>query len=459
MDKNKLHVVIGMAVASLGVICLGHVVSAGNDWSKQTEKPLAGLAVSFDKYCEDALQDMELEEASEVLTKVPEQDKAEGVAQTNAVVQQTGTSDQSAQSTTVQATVTATPAQSTTVQATVTATPAQTATPAPKKIKLNLVYDRLGVVQVKNYVNVRKRPSENAKIVGKMTNNSGCHVYKIKKGWAKIVSGGVRGFVKASYLITDEKAEAKAQKVATLRATVTTETLNVRYLPSTKANVFDQISADEDYKITRETLTKGWLDEYIRKNVKKSQLKGIDKEKMYADLNNWVMIAIDDDRAFVSKDFIKMTYNLNRAVSIKEVGQSKKSGKKGGSRSQDRDSGSSSGASSLISYAMQFLGNRYVYGGTSLTNGTDCSGFTQSVLANFGISISRTAASQSGGGTAVDMSNLQPGDLLFYDNGSGIGHVSMYIGNGQVVHASNEQTGIIVSSVDYRTACAARSYF
>ena len=73
MDKNKLHVVIGMAVASLGVICLGHVVSAGNDWSKQTEKPLAGLAVSFDKYCEDALQDMELEEASEVLTKVPEQ--------------------------------------------------------------------------------------------------------------------------------------------------------------------------------------------------------------------------------------------------------------------------------------------------------------------------------------------------------------------------------------------------
>ena len=115
--------------------------------------------------------------------------------------------------------------------------------------------------------------------------------------------------------------------------------------------------------------------------------------------------------------------------------------------------------SKIAAYATQFIGNPYVWGGTSLTNGTDCSGFTQSVLANFGISISRTAASQSGGGTAVDMSNLQPGDLLFYDNGSGIGHVSMYIGNGQVVHASNEQTGIIVSSVDYRTACAARSYF
>lgn len=126
---------------------------------------------------------------------------------------------------------------------------------------------------------------------------------------------------------------------------------------------------------------------------------------------------------------------------------------------QSNASSSDSLRQSVVNYALQFVGNPYVYGGTSLTNGTDCSGFTQSVLANFGISISRTAASQSGGGTAVDMSNLQPGDLLFYDNGSGIGHVSMYIGNGQVVHASNEQTGIIVSNVDYRTACAARSYF
>ena len=429
MDKNRLHALIGMTVASLGVICLGHVVSAGNDWSTQTEKPLAGLAVSFDKYCEDALQDMDLEEASEALTKVPEQDKAEGVTQTNAVVQQTSTSGQTAQSATAQTTV--------------------AATTAPKKIKLNLVYDRLGVVQVKNYVNVRKRPSENAKIVGKMTNNSGCHVYKINKGWAKIVSGGVRGFVKASYLITDEKAEAKAQKVATLRATVTTETLNVRYLPSTKANVFDQISADEDYKIAREHLTKGWLDEYIRKNVKKSQLKGIDKEKMYADLDNWVMIAIDNDRAFVSKDFIKMTYNLNRAVSIKEVGQSKKSGKKGSSGSQAGDSGSSSGASSLISYAMQFLGNRYVYGGTSLTNGTDCSGFTMRVFQRFGHSLPRTSGAQASATRSVSQGSERPGDLFFYGSGH-VSHVAIYIGNGQIIHASNPSDGIKISSAYYR---------
>ena len=106
------------------------------------------------------------------------------------------------------------------------------------------------------------------------------------------------------------------------------------------------------------------------------------------------------------------------------------------------------------------MGNPYVYGGTSLTNGTDCSGFTQSVLGNFGINISRTAGAQSQGGKSVDLSQLEPGDLLFYSGSGdyGIGHVSMYIGNGQVVHASSSTTGIIVSDVNYRTPTSASDY-
>lgn len=125
------------------------------------------------------------------------------------------------------------------------------------------------------------------------------------------------------------------------------------------------------------------------------------------------------------------------------------------------DSASTSGTrQSVVNFALQFVGNPYVYGGTSLTNGTDCSGFTQSVLANFGIYISRTAGAQSVGGRPVSLSNIQPGDLLFYSGSGdyGIGHVTMYIGNGQVVHASNSRTGIIVSDIGYRTPCAARSY-
>ena len=124
------------------------------------------------------------------------------------------------------------------------------------------------------------------------------------------------------------------------------------------------------------------------------------------------------------------------------------------------DSSSSSLRQQIVDYALQFVGNPYVYGGTSLTNGTDCSGFTQSVLGNFGINISRTAGAQSQGGKSVDLSQLEPGDLLFYSGSGdyGIGHVSMYIGNGQVVHASSSTTGIIVSDVNYRTPTSASDY-
>ncbi|MCC8067340.1 MAG: C40 family peptidase [Clostridiales bacterium] len=120
---------------------------------------------------------------------------------------------------------------------------------------------------------------------------------------------------------------------------------------------------------------------------------------------------------------------------------------------------SSSTGQSIANYAVQFVGNPYVYGGTSLTNGADCSGFTQSVFANFGISIPRTAAAQASSGTSVSLSDIQAGDLLFYSDGSGISHVALYIGGGQVVHASTSSTGIIISSYNYRTPVCARRYW
>ena len=119
----------------------------------------------------------------------------------------------------------------------------------------------------------------------------------------------------------------------------------------------------------------------------------------------------------------------------------------------------SSTGMAIVNFATQFVGNPYVWGGTSLTNGADCSGFTQSVFANFGISIPRTAAAQASSGTPVDLSEIQAGDLLFYYGGSGIGHVTIYMGNGQVVHASNASTGITISDYGYRTPCSARRYW
>lgn len=142
--------------------------------------------------------------------------------------------------------------------------------------------------------------------------------------------------------------------------------------------------------------------------------------------------------------------------------QEQQFGDSSGGSTEAPDAGQSSSASglrqSVVSFALQFVGNPYVWGGTSLTNGADCSGFTQSVMANFGISIPRVAASQAGSGRAVDLGSIQPGDLLFYNGDGGIGHVSMYIGNNQVVHASSSTTGIIVSDMGYRQPCSARSY-
>ena len=132
-----------------------------------------------------------------------------------------------------------------------------------------------------------------------------------------------------------------------------------------------------------------------------------------------------------------------------------------GNTSTDTTTDSSTSDSSLgqqiADYAVQFVGNPYVYGGTSLTNGTDCSGFTMSVMANFGIGLARTAADQAYGGTSVAISDIQPGDLLFYSDGSGISHVALYIGGGQIVHAATESQGIIISNYNYDApVCAAR---
>lgn len=310
-------------------------------------------------------------------------------------------------------------------------------------LKLNLVYDRLGVAKVDSYLNVRSKPSENAKIVGKMTRNSGCHIYTVKNGWAKMVSGKVKGWVKSEYLVKDEEAEALAKKVANLRITVTTETLNVRYLPSTDARVYDQISEESEYDIVKRTLTKDWVKTYMSRHCKKSEIKEVNTEDMLNNLDNWMCISIDNEKAFVSKDFVKVTYNLDRAVSIHE---NKSSSSKKGS---ENDSTSST-LSSIVAYAMQFLGNRYVYGGTSLTNGTDCSGFTMRIYEHFGYSIPRTSAAQAAALPSVSRSEVRPGDLFFYGSG-GVSHVAMYIGNNQIIHASNERTGIKISYAYYRT--------
>ncbi len=112
----------------------------------------------------------------------------------------------------------------------------------------------------------------------------------------------------------------------------------------------------------------------------------------------------------------------------------------------------------IVAYAKQFLGNPYVYGGTSLTNGADCSGFTQSVFAHFGITTGRSSRDQAAKGKEISMSAIQPGDLLFYASGSYINHVAIYIGDGKIIHSSNPTTGITITKYNYRTPCKAVTF-
>ena len=312
-------------------------------------------------------------------------------------------------------------------------------------VKLNLNYSRLGVAtKVDTYLNVRKKPSENSKIVGKMTKNAGCHIYKIKKGWAKMVSGNVTGWVKAKYLVTDEKAEKAATKVGRECVEITTNSLRVRALPTTDAPIYSVVSEGEEFVIRENNLTTEFVEKVIKKQkISKEAIKragGMDA--INADLANWVCVTVDDDYAFVAKEFVEEQYSLKRAVKV-------------GTVSASSSDGVSEGQASIVEYAKQFLGNRYVWGGASLTHGTDCSGFTMSLYAKYGHSLPHNAAAQAG--VTRKVSSPKPGDLFFYSNGSRINHVAMYIGNGKIVHASNRKTGIKISPrANYRRIVCVR---
>lgn len=316
-------------------------------------------------------------------------------------------------------------------------------TPVEKEFKLNLNYDRLGIAKVDNYLNIRKGPGEDRKVIGKLPKNAGCNIYKINKdGWAKIVSGKVTGWVKAEFLITDEEAEEYARHVATKLATIiNTPTLKVRFLPSTDAKVYDLVPEDEELDVAKEYLDEEYVTNFVEKHASDDFdiTENVNLDSMMNDLDNWVCIKLDNEKAFVSKEYVDISFKLERAVAAEEL------------KTDGTEEGVTSVRASMVEYAKQFLGNPYVWGGTSLTNGADCSGFTMRIYEHFGYSIPRTSSAQSGHFTGINSGDAKPGDLFFYGSNGSVSHVAMYIGDGQVIHASTERTGIKISNAFYRT--------
>lgn len=262
-------------------------------------------------------------------------------------------------------------------------------------------------------LNIRSEASTDSEVVGILTNHNACEIIEDAGDWFKVTSGDVTGYVSKEYLVTGDEADAIAEQEVTTVATVNTETLNVRTEKSTDASILSQIGNSEAFTVN--SVADGWIE-----------------------------INVDDEVGYISQDYATLSQALPTAKTIEQV-------KYGDGVSDVR--------SSAVSYALQFVGNRYVWGGTSLTNGVDCSGFTMQIMAKYGISLPHSSREQPAYGTKISSSEAQPGDLFFYGSGGSISHVAMYIGNGQIVHASNARDGIKVSNAFYKTPICVVRYF
>ena len=309
-------------------------------------------------------------------------------------------------------------------------------------------YADIAIAQVDNYVNVRTEPNTESEVVGKLYNNSAATILQTTEdGWYEITSGNVTGYVKCEYVVAGDEELAKS--VSTRYAKVTTTTLYVRTEPSTDAAVLTMVPIEDDLVVTDESIP------------------------------GWALVTTEEGDGYVSTDYVTLTTEYVQAESKAEeearlakeeaereaAAAAAASARKKNSESSSSSSGSSDSSASysaptssngqaVASYACQFVGNPYVYGGSSLTNGTDCSGFVMSVYSAFGIGLPHSSSALRGCGYEVSLSSAQPGDIVCYS-----GHVGIYIGNGTIVHASTPSSGITYSSVTYRSPICVRRIF
>jgi len=312
-------------------------------------------------------------------------------------------------------------------------------------------FSSLVIAKVNDFVNVRDIPSTDGEVVGKLYDKSAGQFLGEEDGWYKISSGNVTGYVKAEYCVTGDDAIELAKKVGTRMAVVNTTTLKVRAEASVDSEVLGLVPIEEELVVLEET-------------------------------EDWIKVSIEEGDGYVSKEFVNLRTDFVHAESKAEeearlareeaerkaarqaaeaarASASKKknnnSNKSGANYTVPDISGSGLGTE-VAQYACQFVGNPYQYGGSSLTQGTDCSGFVMSVYAHFGVSLPHSSTADRQRGTAVEggLENAQPGDILCYS-----GHVAIYIGDGKIVHASTSRTGIVIGNANYRGLLAIRRIF
>lgn len=367
---------------------------------------------------------------------------------------------------------------------------------------------KLAVSKVSGYVNIRSEASVDSSVVGKIYNNSAAEILEtINKEdgiWYKIQSGQVTGYIKSEYFITGEEAEALAESIGNKFVTVDATNLNLRSEPNTDSEILTTLSSGEKYvvkgeepgfyKIEVDASLTGYISKeycYVTVEFKQaiSTKEALRKEKEQKEREDEAASAYNDLQSVINeqpslsitditivpnpiidvgtyKEYSKQeeeTVKKDELTKIEEYTDTSKTGpgsdfdktkeEKSVTEVSNDEVGKvvSATRTAIVAYAKQFLGNPYVFGGSDLINGTDCSGFTQQIYKKFGITTGRSSRDQAANGKSINFADAEPGDLIFYASGDYINHVAMYIGDGKIIHASNSTTGIIISNRDYRT--------
>ena len=360
-------------------------------------------------------------------------------------------------------------------------------------------YADIGIASVLNYVNLRAEPSVESEALGKLYNNSAATVLETVldeagEEWYLVSSGSVENaYVKAEYVKVGD--EDLARGVSTRYATVTTTTLFVRTEPGTEASVLTMLPEGEDVVVYDALDEYGWYrvsteeglgyvsGDYVtvRTEFRVAESKEEEKERLEREEAERQAAAAAAEAARKAREEEERkaaeAARKTQEEAAKAMARQQTQNAQQAQQKNDKVQGSSQGQSSssfgsnttakpqtvsngqaVVNYAAQFVGNPYVYGGSSLTNGADCSGFTMRIFEHFGVSTGRTSRDQASNGKQISLSEIQPGDLLFYASGKRINHVALYIGDGKIIHASTSKTGIIISNAYYRTPAKAVTF-
>ncbi len=464
-----------------GVCSVFWVMPASASTNLETSSSLAGISVALNNFYAST------EEPEQALSSVFDAAAATSVASNNG-----GGTGQAAQATAA----------------------ATTAAPETTKAKSS-AYDNVAVSKVNGYVNIRTEANTTSGVTGKIYNDSAATILETVDGeggkWYKIKSGSVTGYIKAEYFVTGAEAETRAKQVGTQYGTVVgTPTLRLRKSPDLTSQTLTLLSEGAHYvvleeqgdflKVAVDSDLEGYVfKDYMKTSVEFQKAVSAEEEQAKADEEarrkkeaEEAIRKLEEAKEAERKKSTTAAETTKKETTTAEAAKPKDTTASGTIAVNPEQGGGESAAApttakettakpkettvaagpgggssgevtsatrtAIVAYAKQFLGNPYVYGGTSLTSGADCSGFVMSVYAHFGISTGRSSRDQAAKGRTISTSDVKPGDLLFYASGDYINHVAIYIGGGQVIHSSTPTTGICIAPANYRTPCKAVTF-